>query len=120
MVTLSHGVVLVDRALKVLARALLMPLRSLRSQQHVRRWSMAYDRLRSTSRVLVLVVRQRFAHYKMLAFLSLRLSMSHLFRIMAADHPSGGVYSLQGRDKEDTTRWHVIPAPSASYAGERG
>jgi len=72
---------------------------------------------------------------------------------MAAGHPSGGVYSLQGRffgqaacggeeerslggtpkpppgaapldpakvRKEDTTRWHVIPAPSASYAGERG
>jgi len=63
---------------------------------------------------------------------------------MAAGRPSGGVYSLQGRflsmppqaawkeelgaqplnparvHKEDTTRWHVIPAPSASYAGERG
>src|SRR6266566_2976808 len=93
METLSRGGVLVGRASKARAKALRMPHRSPLRRQLGRRWSMDCGRSKFLSKVLVPVARQPFVRYRMLASLSPQLLTLHLFRTMAADRPSGGVYN---------------------------
>src|SRR5579872_1623058 len=92
MVTLSRGAVQVDRALKAPVKAPRMPRRLLLRQQHARRWSMDCDRSKSLSRVPALAAKRPFVLCKMQDCPSPQLSMSHLFRTMAADRRNGGVY----------------------------